>query len=143
MTAEFEDASRRLDNLEAMATGVLYREVTDDGESYRRDLPTGTAPWAELVAVRGKTVAWNQLDGKDNAHSTNGVTLDFDGAVLTLGGTCTSTYFNTTQGSINNIAGHKVLLVLDVIKNPNGIALKYGLHNDNVYTTPGTPVASR
>lgn len=139
LTAECEDASRRLDNLEAMAAGVLYREVTDDGESYRRDLPTGTAPWAELVAVRGKTVAWNQLDGKDNAYSTNGVTLAFDGTVLTLGGTCSTSYFNTTNDIINGIAGHVMLVVLDVIKNPNGIALEYGLLNDNLYATPGTP----
>lgn len=140
LTAECEDASRRLDNLEAMAVGVLYREVTDEGESYRRDLPTGTAPWAELVAVRGKTVAWNQLDGKDNAYSTNGVTLAFDGTVLTLGGTCSTNYFNSTDTVINGIAGHAALLVLDVIKNPNNLALKYGMLNENIYVTPGTPV---
>lgn len=139
LTAECEDASRRLDNLEAMASGVLYREVTDEGESYRRDLPTGTAPWAELDAVRGKTAAWNQLDGKGNAYSTNGVTLAFDGTVLTLGGTCSTNYFNSTGTVINGIAGHVVLLVLDVIKNPNNLVLKYGLLNDNLYATPGTP----
>lgn len=139
LTAECKDASRRLDNLEAMAVGVLYREVTDESESYRRDLPTGTAPWAELAAVRGKTVAWNQLDGKDNTRSTNGVTLAFDGTVLTLGGTCSTNYFNSTGTALMGIAGHVVLLVLDVIKNPNNLALKYGMLNDNLYATPGTP----
>ena len=92
---------------------------------------------AFIRRVKGNSVVWNQLV-KDNGYSNNGVVTTFNNGVFTLAGTPTSTYFNTTS-AIPMVSGHKVLLQMLVVANPNNINVRFcDLDQNNTYISTST-----
>lgn len=84
---------------------------------------------AFIRRVKGNSVVFNQLV-KDNGYTNNGVVTTFNNGVFTLAGTPTSTYFNTAAG-IPLVLGHKVLLQMFVVANPNNINVGFRDLNQN------------
>lgn len=118
--AEYNDTAirRRLDNLEAAAKCVLYREDTDTTEAYTKDVPAGAMPWASVDNVGGKTVVWNQqliLTGLTSA-TVNGVTFTVnEDKSVTVNGTASGNaqFFSSSDVDkrMNFVGGHKYAYV--------------------------------
>lgn len=101
---------------------------------------------AFIRRVKGNSIAWNQYATR--IARSSGITFTYSNGVYELSGTTTGTYFNTANPA-NFVSGHKILLILDIVANPNNISFKYGDLNANaqfdinttnhiIYTTPTT-----
>lgn len=101
---------------------------------------------AFIRRVKGNSIVWNQYATR--IARSSGITFTYSNGVYELSGTTTGTYFNTANPA-NFVSGHKILLILDIVANPNNISFKYGDLNANaqfdinttnhiIYTTPTT-----
>ena len=101
---------------------------------------------AFIRRVKGNSIVWNQYATR--IARSSGITFTYSNGVYELSGTTTGTYFNTAAPA-NFVSGHKILLILDIVANPNNISFKYGDLNANaqfdinttnhiIYTTPTT-----
>lgn len=79
---------------------------------------------ATIKRIKGNSIVWNQMV-EERLLTCNGVTLTSNNGVITLSGTPTTTWFNVTTG-IPVVLGHKMLLQLFVVANPNNIDVVFG-----------------
>lgn len=103
--------TRRVENLEAAASGQLYRVETDSDDAYSKDIPSDALPWATLDNVGGKTLVWNQLAINGGSSGiVNGIewTIDPDGIVIANGTATANSDFPVMQWTpVNSVpAGH-------------------------------------
>lgn len=61
ITGQVSANAKRIANLEAAASGVLYREDTDATDSNPKAVPAGAMPYASVNKIGGRTYGWNQL----------------------------------------------------------------------------------
>ena len=136
--AKVEDSASQEGYFPKMSVGIAANlagrgEATEQVFTYR---PTdgGTSiesGVAKIRRVKGNSVVWNQLV-EERLLTNNGVTSTSNNGVITLSGTPTTTWFNVTTG-IPVVLGHKMLLQLFVVANPNNINVDFGDLNNNYY----------
>lgn len=91
---------------------------------------------AYLDKIVGGTVAWNQIfENKRSMDHGVTITNNSDGS-MTLNGTSTSTFFNVDSISPKNFTGHKCMIVLNIIYNPDSVEFSYGHLNQPHASTP-------
>ena len=110
-----------IENLKAKAEGQIYREEIVDANTYKLDIPSSVAPYAEVQKIGGKSVVWNQLAVNGNFEDTsnwiNGYTIDF-----TVNNNVANLISKESYGSIktnitNILKGHKILLTFSYMGN--------------------------
>lgn len=81
-------ADYRIDNLEAAASGKLYREQVLSAESYSDSAYPDTVPYATLDKVGGKTLVWNQLIEMADTNTFKGIeTVNLGNGYINIHGT--------------------------------------------------------
>ena len=103
-----------IENLKAKAEGQIYREEIIDANTYKLDIPSSVAPYAEVQNIGGKSVVWNQFcDYREPSSSINGITYtnNNDGS-WTVNGTSTGRSNKTVNTKLiySYRYGHKYYL---------------------------------
>ena len=121
------------------AEQLIATQFVEDNEPYLFR-PTGGSSdvgnRAYLDKIVGGTVAWNQIFKNTRTYSF-GVTItnNSDGS-MTLNGTTAKLYFNIDPISSENFTGHKYMLVLNIIDNPDNVEFSYEHLNQISAHTP-------
>lgn len=156
-TAEFDSNAAALQEQMAEKANVdgYYEEMTvgdaeqliatqfvEDNEPYLfrpTGGPSDVGNRAYLDKIVGGTVAWNQIfENKRSMDHGVTITNNSDGS-MTLNGTSTSTFFNVDSISPKNFTGHKCMIVLNIIDNPDSVEFSYGhLNQPHAYTPKAT-----
>lgn len=89
--------------------GQTWDFETDDQEAYRRQVPSGAKAGA-VMAVGGKTVAWNQLCNALPNHGTyKGVNVAVSNGKVSLNGTATDAMIVGVGYAAVTVSGHKYM----------------------------------
>lgn len=139
LAAENRKQENRIDALMNLNKGQTYDIMQEDGETASRTAPSG-AKYVGIDMVGGKSVVWNQIfESKLSTSYGVKITSNSDGS-MTLNGTSEKSFVNIDIISSKNFTGHKYMIVLNIIDNPDNIELSYGHLNQ---TFASTPVATR
>lgn len=139
LEAENRKQEHRIDALMKLNKGQTYDILPEEGETASRTAPSG-AKYVGIDMVGGKSVVWNQIfESKLSTSYGVKITSNSDGS-MTLNGTSETSFVNIDLISSKNFTGHKYMIVLNIIDNPDNIELSYGHLNQ---TFASTPVATR
>lgn len=95
---------------------------------------------AKVSKLYGNSVVENQLVNRDTTTFTNnGITSTFDKqtGIYTLSGQTTTTYFQITPSiGFSVVSGHRYLMIMNILTNPNNVSLRFCDINDGNFRTP-------
>ena len=136
----------KLDKLISILDGQIYDYETDSTPAYTKTVPAGAVEHANLDALGGRTLVWNQL--VDDQHtldnmSSHGITITVSGNKYVFSGTTDggANYYFSRLAGFSLFAGHKYLLwgvnrlnggTVIVYDSANSTTLTQFTHNESV-----------
>lgn len=97
---------------------------------------------AKVSKLYGNSVVENQLVNRNVVSFTdNGITSTFDKqtGVYSLSGQTTTAYFQITPSTgFSVVSGHRYLMIMNILTNPNNVSLRFCDLNDGNFRTPAT-----
>ena len=123
-----QSAYEKVNALWKLNEGISYDFVEDSSEAYSKTVPAGCIS-AAVEEIGGKTVVWNQLFV--NSYTTaNGCTIRNNAdRSMTISGSPVAKYINVSDMSEAMNLAHTYAMMLEVIDNPDTIAISFGWLN--------------
>lgn len=136
--AESIVSNRTIDDADMSCPPITFGIAGGEAE-----IQTGINPFEEL---RGNNIVWNQLLIATSSHAAYDVTTTFDSytGVFSSSGTPSASSIEVSSARCGeNRVGHKMLVKLEILSNPDEIAVKPRAMNDTngnggTYVTEGT-----